>query len=81
MLFSGDVFEVEGITVNRGSDGGQSWPQNDACNNHVGDLDAVDALLANLQNVTFWRHGKMDPVIADFFETFDNYVLVGSASN
>jgi purine nucleosidase len=40
---------------------GTEWPQNYACNNHVGDLDAVDALLANPQNVAFniipWPHG------------------------
>jgi hypothetical protein len=39
---------------------GTEWPQNYACNNHVGDLDAVDALLANPQNVAFniipWPH-------------------------
>ena len=32
---------------------GTEWPQNYACNNHAGDLDAVDALLANPQNVAF----------------------------
>ncbi len=40
---------------------GTEWPQDYACNNHVGDLDAVDALLANPQNVAFniipWPHG------------------------
>jgi hypothetical protein len=36
---------------------------------------------SNPRKVTFWRHGQMAPVIADFFDTFDNYVLVGSASN
>jgi hypothetical protein len=30
---------------------GTEWPQNYACNNHAGDLDAVDALLANPQIV------------------------------
>lgn len=39
---------------------GTEWPQNYACNNHAGDLDAVDALLANPQNVAFniipWPH-------------------------
>ena len=39
---------------------GTEWPQNYACNNHAGDLDAVDALLANPQNVPFniipWPH-------------------------
>lgn len=40
---------------------GTEWPQNYACNNHAGDLDAVDAILANPQNVAFniipWPHG------------------------
>jgi hypothetical protein len=39
---------------------GTEWPRNYACNNHAGDLDAVDALLANPQNVAFniipWPH-------------------------
>lgn len=36
---------------------------------------------SNSRKVTFWRDGQMDPVIADFFHTFDNHVLVGSASD
>jgi purine nucleosidase len=36
---------------------------------------------SNPRRVTFWRDGQMDPVIADFFHTFDNHVLVGSASD
>ncbi len=32
---------------------GTQWPDIWACNNHAGDLDAVDALLANPQNVPF----------------------------
>jgi hypothetical protein len=36
---------------------------------------------SNPRRVTFWTDGQMSPVIADFFDTFDNYVLVGSASN
>jgi purine nucleosidase len=39
---------------------GTEWPQNHACNNHAGDLDAVDAILANPENVPFhiipWPH-------------------------
>ena len=39
---------------------GTEWPQNHACNNHAGDLDAVDAILTNPENVTFhiipWPH-------------------------
>jgi purine nucleosidase len=39
---------------------GTFWPSDDADNNHAGDLDAVDALLANAQNVPFniipWPH-------------------------
>jgi purine nucleosidase len=39
---------------------GTEWPNNWACNNHAGDLDAVDAILANPQNVPFhiipWPH-------------------------
>jgi purine nucleosidase len=39
---------------------GTEWPRNHACNNHAGDLDAVDAILANPQNVPFhiipWPH-------------------------
>jgi hypothetical protein len=42
---------------------GTEWPQNYACNNHAGDLDAVDALLANPQNVAFniipWPNGVL----------------------
>jgi purine nucleosidase len=39
---------------------GTEWPNNWACNNHAGDLDAVDAILANPENVPFniipWPH-------------------------
>lgn len=39
---------------------GTEWPLDYACNNHAGDLDAADALLANPQNVPFniipWPH-------------------------
>ncbi len=34
----------------------------------------------NPRKVTFWRHGRMDPVITDFFHTFDNYTLSKSES-
>jgi purine nucleosidase len=36
---------------------------------------------SNPRRVTFWTDGQMAPVIADFFNTFDNYVLVGQTSN
>jgi len=36
---------------------------------------------ANPRRVTCWSVGQMPPVIADFFNTFDNYVLVESTPN